>query len=226
MPEAEVDGIAARDFIDRAAPRLLLFDETGHRAERLSELPALIGRCSGDINIDRQQVSSKHARIAFRSGVAGGCTVEDLGSSNRTFVGHCAISPNAPVTLEPDTLLLFGPAEAVYRAGLRPNGDEVGPASDEAVALRLVSAGRFSSGQLSSVRKEARSGQALGDVILLNGLVEPSIWCEVAAQVRLAPPAPSGGRGKRVLLLAAAAMAVVLGLLFALGVIDRGALGL
>ena len=210
--------VAAKAFVDTAAPRLLLFDETGNRAERLRDLPALVGRRSGDIRIERQQVSSKHARIEYSSSTKC-CTITDLRSSNKTYLNRDAIPVEVPMSLEPDTFLLFGPAEGVYRAHQRSNGDRVDGAFDEAVAQRLVKAGRLTKGQLSEARSASGPDQPLGDAILLGGHVQPSIWCDAARETAAAPVAAGGSSSTKVILLVVVLAAAAAGVLLATGVI-------
>ncbi len=68
--------------------------------------PILIGRRGGDLSIDEAEVSSRHARL--RPGEAG-VVVEDLGSSNGTFVDGERITD--AVTLTGDATLRIGTVE-------------------------------------------------------------------------------------------------------------------
>ncbi len=70
--------------------------QTEKSGYRIRQLPCTIGRgkhCNLDIALD--QVSRQHARLD--SG-ADGLTIEDLGSTNGTFVNHDRISGSVPIT--------------------------------------------------------------------------------------------------------------------------------
>jgi pSer/pThr/pTyr-binding forkhead associated (FHA) protein len=83
----------------RGSPTHLLVvsgDNTGARAE-LAEAPLLIGRGSdAAIKLDDDYVSTRHARVAASG---DGWFVEDLGSTNGTYVGSARITQPTTITL-------------------------------------------------------------------------------------------------------------------------------
>ena len=90
--------IAFRDISPQAPTHVLVTEgsNAGERAE-LAEAPILIGRGSdAAIRLDDDYVSTRHARIA----AAGDqWFVEDLGSTNGTYIGTVRITQPTTITL-------------------------------------------------------------------------------------------------------------------------------
>ena len=82
----------------------------GRRVDVVSELS--IGRVHGDISAEDPELSRHHALVRP---VAGGLEVEDLGSSNGTWVDGLRIV--APTTIGTGALLQVGQSRAVVEAG-------------------------------------------------------------------------------------------------------------
>lgn len=79
---------------------------TGARAE-LADAPILIGRGSdAAIRLDDDYVSTRHARIAASGADAGQWFVEDLGSTNGTYLGTVRL--NQPTTLTVGSRIRIG----------------------------------------------------------------------------------------------------------------------
>ena len=77
-----------------------------------------------------KQVSRQHAQIMLRDGQA---EVEDLGSSNGTFLNGQRLAPHRPAPLTPRDELQIGP----YFFGLRPEPSSVSkPPSEPALVIR------------------------------------------------------------------------------------------
>jgi pSer/pThr/pTyr-binding forkhead associated (FHA) protein len=96
----------------------------------LSKSEIVIGR---DINLDvvinTAEVSRRHARLYLEGGVY---VVEDLGSTNGTFINHQRLT--TPVTLQSgDRIMLGEAATLVYEASqLDPNATMISPSSGQA----------------------------------------------------------------------------------------------
>ena len=90
----------------RGAPTHVLVTEGANAGERaeLDQAPILIGRGSdAAIRLDDDYVSTRHARIA----VSGDqWFVEDLGSTNGTYIGTARITQ--PTTITPGTQIRIG----------------------------------------------------------------------------------------------------------------------
>ncbi|HEY0891366.1 MAG TPA: FHA domain-containing protein [Nocardioides sp.] len=86
----------------RGAPTHVLVVEgrnAGERAE-LADAPILIGRGSdAAIRLDDDYVSTRHARIAASASEPGQWFVEDLGSTNGTYIGSVRLSQPTTLTL-------------------------------------------------------------------------------------------------------------------------------
>jgi phage tail-like protein len=76
--------------------------------ERLEVSAALkIGRlATSDLPLQHNKISREHARFVLTE---AGLTVEDLGSSNGTFVGSQKVEPNQPVPLKIGDVVRMGP---------------------------------------------------------------------------------------------------------------------
>ena len=77
-----------------------------------------VGRRDADISIDDRTVSRQHARIR----VGPTPTLEDLGSSNGTFLNGRRLEKGAPGPLSYGSVIEFGAALLVYQSGKRVSG--------------------------------------------------------------------------------------------------------
>jgi diguanylate cyclase (GGDEF)-like protein len=73
----------------------------------LTQPEMILGRDPGvDIPITESSISRKHAKIFQHA--AGKVTLEDLGSSNGTFINDKRMAPNQPTTLAKEDMIRFG----------------------------------------------------------------------------------------------------------------------
>jgi len=89
----------------RTAPHELVFLNTERKGETLKlELPKMVAGSApgGDIVIDEQLVSQKHAEFSSK---ADGCWLRDLGSKNGTFVNGTRLSPSTERLLADDDVV-------------------------------------------------------------------------------------------------------------------------
>ena len=83
---------------DRHAPRSLVVTEGPNQGQSalLANQPILIGRgTDAAIRLDDDYVSTRHARVASNGEQ---WFVEDLGSTNGTYIGHQRVTAPTPVT--------------------------------------------------------------------------------------------------------------------------------
>ena len=74
----------------------------------------MVGRLpSCDLVINDPSVSKQHAVLSWH-GQAGACTVEDLGSTNGTFLNGQALEPRREAFVRDGFLLRFGDADFAY----------------------------------------------------------------------------------------------------------------
>jgi transcriptional regulator with PAS, ATPase and Fis domain len=99
-------------------PRLLAVWPGGQVVRELPETGSLeIGRGEEtDIRIDHASVSRRHARLT----VGAELRIEDLGSSNGTFVEGKRLAPNDPQVVRPDTSIEIGTVMVVVRGAGAP----------------------------------------------------------------------------------------------------------
>src|SRR3954447_26646566 len=74
----------------------------------------VIGREDADLVIDDLEISRRHARVAPAEG--GGVVVEDLGSTNGTFVNGEKLS--GPTTLESSGTIRIGTSEIAVKIAI------------------------------------------------------------------------------------------------------------
>lgn len=99
---------------DRTTPQLIVLDERGKPAEKISvtRQPITVGRMSSnDVVLSDHNVSRRHAEIRESDGV---WMVRDLGSTNGTLVNG---KPGSEHQLSDGDKLAFGTSELVFRLG-------------------------------------------------------------------------------------------------------------
>ena len=125
-------------------PAVLLVSNPPATISFIPEQPLLVGRsrqCT--LRVDTPSISSRHARIGFESGQFW---VEDLGSTNGTFVNHqqisgrVSVSPGAPISLGRDvTLVGILSSEEVAGALDKPDVRDARPVFNERRYPLLIS---------------------------------------------------------------------------------------
>jgi hypothetical protein len=84
---------------------LEIVEGTGAGRRLLLEAPVVLGRAAdADLVLEDEQVSGHHARVSPTAG--GSAIIEDLGSTNGTFVNDHEVQ--GPATIDPDDELLLG----------------------------------------------------------------------------------------------------------------------
>jgi pSer/pThr/pTyr-binding forkhead associated (FHA) protein len=169
--------------------KLVVAAQDGRRTVPIAKMESVVGREGGEIPIPHPSVSKEHARITFQGGKF---TVEDLGSSNGTFVdgtrvdGRAAIPSQSTVTFGTVACLLV--YEEPRKAGA---GVEDSPA--EALLGHLVGLGKLTQVEadraLAGHRDQKRN---LGEFLVAEGLLDPADWTEVWRQrqiIRAVAPA-------------------------------------
>ncbi len=138
------DGSPAARGPEPASRVLLVFLGTEPTALTLPDADEVtVGRGTrADVQIDGSSLSRIHAR--FRFGVH--VTLEDMGSSNGTFVGGIRLAPRSPVVIAPGTTLQLGHVMAVLHVGASTptilgtsDGSVAGARALEHALLRIAS---------------------------------------------------------------------------------------
>jgi hypothetical protein len=159
----------------------------------LKEMEVVVGRdaASAQVVVPHQSVSSKHAKLGFEH---GRFVLEDLGSSNGTFVDGVRIT--APVPLEPQTAVTFGTVDCLFVARAPEAGGAEGAADPHAEVLchHAVHLGKATEQQAREALAEHRaSGRTLGEIFVTKGVFAPREWAEVYRhRATIATLRPSG----------------------------------
>jgi transcriptional regulator with GAF, ATPase, and Fis domain len=108
--------------------RLLLFWDGGSAVFALEpDVQLVIGRADEcDLRVPHESMSRRHALLSGR----GGWHLEDLGSSNGTFVDGVQLSPGTPRLIEPGKIVMLGDVRLVIdgappTAATRPIGESL-----------------------------------------------------------------------------------------------------
>jgi two-component system, NtrC family, response regulator AtoC len=141
MPEGG-DVLTKKRSVPARGCWLLVFWEGGSRAHELrAESRLVLGRADDcDVCVPHESVSRRHAIL---SGSGGAWSIEDLGSSNGTFVGGVRLAKGAARSAAPGSVVMLGDARLVLDDRTkRPREDEPADAGtlDEPMhrAMRLV----------------------------------------------------------------------------------------
>lgn len=105
---------------------LRFIEQAPGSGERRLEAPATVGREDAEVELDDPEVSRRHAEISL--GPEGDAMVEDLGSSNGTWVNEVQVKSRA---LRPGDQVRFG--KTVWRY----EGPVAAPVSEGAPATRI-----------------------------------------------------------------------------------------
>lgn len=181
-----------------AKPRLVL--ALPHRREilALTEMEMTIGRdAECTVVIDHASISSKHASIKF---VNGRFMLSDLKSSNGTFLDGNPVS--APTPIGTQSAVTFGTVDCLF---VQKDPDMAADAVQEPFAQQLadhaVKLGKATQQQAREALAKHRDGEmALGEVLVLDGVMEPGDWSEIYRQRQiigtLSADSGSGGGSK------------------------------
>ena len=106
---------------------------------RLSRIKAALGRHAGqnDIVLRDPYISSKHAQIIYK---AGRFFIEDLGSTNKTFINGVALIPGKPVALSDGMEFILGETE--LRFNYRPKLTQSGPSKKQSGPMKKKVTGK------------------------------------------------------------------------------------
>lgn len=115
---------------------LVVFDGNEPRVLTLPEVDALtIGRgADADIRVDDPSVSRVHAR--FRFGMHA--TLEDLDSSNGTFIGSTRLTAGRPAVIATGVTIQFGKITCVFHLGASQSPTLIGTSDGSAAGARVL----------------------------------------------------------------------------------------
>lgn len=136
----------------------------------LDEKEFIVGRSrrrKADILLEHEGVSGLHARLVLTEGA---WWVEDLGSTNGTFVDDARAPANERTRLTKTCRVRFGPVDCVFTDGSDPTRD--------AAALdALERAGRLREHERRAAEGTAKkAGVSVGEWLVLQGALLPDEW--------------------------------------------------
>ncbi len=202
-----------------AEPRLVIAAEHERRVVPLEEMEATVGRDDpNDIVITHDSVSSRHAKLVFTN---GRFFLHDLGSSNGSFLDGNPVA--APTPIPHEAALTFGTIECLF-VQKAPEQGAGGDRHSDAIVQYVVKHGKATEQQGREVLGEHRqSGVSLGEAFVSRGIMSPGDWSEIYRQRQiigtLAPATAGGGGSMKGAVIAIVVVAIVVGILFAAGVL-------
>lgn len=181
-----------------AKPRLVIAMPSGREILHLTEMEMTVGRdpeCT--VVIEHASISSKHATIKF---INGRFMLSDLKSSNGTFLDGNPVS--APTPIGNQSAVSFGTVDCLF---VQKDPDMAADASEEPYAQQLADhtarIGKATQQQARDALAKHRDGDlALGEVFVVDGVIEPKDWAEIYKQRQiigtLSLGSSDGGGGK------------------------------
>ncbi len=186
------DKLALLGVLSNLRPRLVVVNDADRRSVPIREAQVTISRENAEIKLAHPGVSAPHARISFIAQSLA-FQIEDLESRNQTLLGALALNPRVPQLLQPESLVRFGPIEAVFVVARDSNNE---PISEQRYALALEwlqQEKAITPEQAQGAKQQAAGGeQHAGEVLMLSGTITARLWTrafEQAAHMRLAPAA-------------------------------------
>ena len=199
-----LDRVAQGAHLAAARPRLVLDDQAQRRVIDITQPEFVVGRskeCEAiGCRIDHRGVSSRQARIYLEG---SRFYVEDLESMNGTYadVEQVRIQRRE---IRSETYLRFGSVSALFVADLDVNGNPVPSDSHERAARMLKHQKRVTKSQLANAEEAARREKRhVGEMLIVQGVIDAFTWAEVYQKTRWMPDVP-GGSSKAWLWVAAA----------------------
>lgn len=204
------DKLALVGVLSNLKPRLVIVNDADRRAVPIRDAQVTISRENAEIKLAHPGVSAPHARISF---VAQSLSfqIEDLESRNQTLLGALALNPRVPQLLQPESLIRFGPIEAVFVVSRDSNNEPISAQRYAAALEWLQQEKAITPEQAQSAKQQAASGeQHVGEALMLSGAISARVWTrafEQAAQMRAAPVAAATPKSKLVWIVLGVAVA-------------------
>jgi len=203
------DKLALLGVLSNLKPRLVVVNDADRRAVPIREAQVTISRESAEIKLAHPGVSAPHARISF---VAQSLSfqIEDLESRNQTLLGALALNPRVPQLLQPESLIRFGPIEAVFVVSRDSNNEPISAQRYASALEWLQQEKAITPEQAQSAKQQAASGeQHVGEALMLSGAISARVWTrafEQAAHMRAAPAAAATPKSKLVWIIVGVAV--------------------
>jgi hypothetical protein len=209
VPSAN-DKLALVGVLSNLKPRLVVVNDADRRAIPIGAAQVTISRENAEIKLAHPGVSAPHARISF---VAQSLSfqIEDLESRNQTLLGALALNPRVPQLLQPESLIRFGPIEAVFVVSRDSNNEPISAQRYASALEWLQQEKAITPEQAQSAKQQAASGnQHVGEALMLSGAISARVWTrafEQGALLRAAPAAAATPKSKLVWIVVGVALA-------------------
>lgn len=204
------DKLALVGVLSNLKPRLVVVNDADRRAVPIRDAQVTISRESAEIKLAHPGVSAPHARISF---VAQSLSfqIEDLESRNQTLLGALALNPRVPQLLQPESLIRFGPIEAVFVVSRDSNNEPIAAQRYASALEWLLQEKAITPEQAQGAKQQAASGeQHVGEALMLSGAISARVWTrafEQGASLRAAPASAAAPKSKLVWIVVGVAVA-------------------
>lgn len=151
---------------------LVLNDASGTTRFELADGTATVGRSpANQWVLSESHVSGSHAQFSIH---AGQVTLEDLGSTNGTFINGTQIPANEPIVLNDGMQIAFGHSDSSFTVQLR-QVQSVAPASPKTTVQDNSQAAAHDRTQITRAKASFSIGRSLTNDIVLNSPVVSSV---------------------------------------------------
>ena len=203
-PTSEDEAAAGRNA------RLIIVDESLRAVVAIDRAEFTFGRSrrrAPDHVLEHEGVSGRHARVVFED---GRFYLEDLGSTNGTFLGEEVLTQGERRALTCDAFVRFGPIDALF---LVDDEHGRGPTDEHAIAIELLAR----AGKIGTTRRGKLLGPGTdthpGEELITANQIGLRDWVAALQQAREGGPIereeePGGSRGVWWTLVGVGVMAV------------------
>jgi len=182
----DMDEAAIQVRLTALKPRLVFVSHKVGRAKSIREPKTEIGRREGGpvgIGLEDEGVSSRHAKISF-DGYA--LYVEDLGSSNGTWVGETKVAPRSgPKEVRCDERIRVGTVDVLVLLDSLTGAEQ---ATSELYTDALANLQRDPAVSQEKVREATRQLRARkhpGEYLVVENAISVAQWCDAVDAARL-----------------------------------------
>ncbi len=201
-------GLAVLAAFKAARPRLVIANEAIRTIRDIDKAQFVVGRQGDTTNlaIEHQAVSACHATITYKD---RRFYLEDMGSSNGTFLAGDRLPPNQQVELKPESHLRFGSIDALFVVDTGAEGQAADERRYKNAVEVLVAEGDLPASQRDEAIRDAKAANRHpGEILLEKGLISVEAWIKAwrKAEFHVAgggsSSAAGGGKSSSKLLMA------------------------
>lgn len=156
--------------------RIVIADDAIRTIGDIDKIEYFIGRAgeATSLAIENKAVSTNHAVIRFDKKQF---TIEDLSSSNGTFVDNERLEANQRQKLKPETHVRFGSINALFVVDSDSDGITIDPKRYRNAVEVLIVEGTLPASQRDDAIRDAQAeGRHPGEILLQKGLISVEDW--------------------------------------------------